>query len=714
MIKGQKNISLGKLPAAVTLAAAAFALSAQAADDYKTVEAVSVTAEALKIDTSTQETPQTVNVISGQELADKTVRKLDDALRYTPGFVNTFGTDYDTNWIKMRGFEASLLVNGQRQFTEGYFDTTVEPYLLESVEVLQGPSSSLYGDSMPGGVINLVTKKPTKTPQHSVSLSGGSNKYVQGGFDFSDYATEDGSKRYRIVAMVNREDSVLDDVDGWRAMLAPSFTIDIDERSSLTFMMSYLKDRKTASNGFFPAYGTLFSRNGHHIPASTNYGDPDDAYNKDQVDAGWELKLGLNDVWTYKQNVSFHYNKFYLHSTAAYGYVDAPNQQGVLVIQPMIPRYLLVNDGDQKSFTFDNNLTAHWFSGDFENTFQIGFDNQWHHTNWLSNGSTGTAYGTIDPLNPSHIDLTGAVPLSLYGNSVRKHQFGIYTQAQTNWNETLVAKLGGRYDRISITSSNEDYRSNVASNRDELSDSHFSWNAGLMYLAPFGISPYVNYSEAFFATGTLNAATTDDWSQSTYMIDKPITTKQKEVGIKITPEWIDGFLNIAWFEITQENGSAQVMINGTPAMRQIGEKKNRGLEVQGRVSLAKYLTIDASYTYLDAKQGNKSGAMERTEYLPHHTASGWVSYDFTGVGATGLTIGSGLRYLGDSIDTVYGSKVPAVTLWDASLNWLINKNWTLSGTVTNITDKEFVTGCYNNMCYYGEGRTARATLTYNW
>ena len=140
-----------------------------------------------------------------------------------------------------------------------------------------------------------------------------------------------------------------------------------------------------------------------------------------------------------------------------------------------------------------------------------------------------------------------------------------------------------------------------------------------MYLAPFGISPYVNYSEAFFATGTLNAATTDDWSQSTYMIDKPITTKQKEVGIKITPEWIDGFLNIAWFEITQENGSAQVMINGTPAMRQIGEKKNRGLEVQGRVSLAKYLTIDASYTYLDAKQGNKSGAMERTEYLPHHT-----------------------------------------------------------------------------------------------
>lgn len=103
MHKGQNTRALGKLSAAVALAAAAFSISAQAAEDYKTVEAVSVTAEALKIDVSTQETPQTVNVINGTELADKTIRKLDDALRYTPGFTNSFGTDYDTNWIKMRG-----------------------------------------------------------------------------------------------------------------------------------------------------------------------------------------------------------------------------------------------------------------------------------------------------------------------------------------------------------------------------------------------------------------------------------------------------------------------------------------------------------------------------------------------------------------------------------------------------------------------------------
>ena len=114
MNKGQRKLLIGKLPAAVALAAAAFAFSAQAAEDYKTVEAVSVTAEALKIDTSTEETPQTVNVISHEELDNKILRKVDDALRYTPGFVNPYGADYDSNWIHMRGFEVTTLIDGRR------------------------------------------------------------------------------------------------------------------------------------------------------------------------------------------------------------------------------------------------------------------------------------------------------------------------------------------------------------------------------------------------------------------------------------------------------------------------------------------------------------------------------------------------------------------------------------------------------------------------
>ena len=158
-----KNFLLTKTSLAVCLA---FGLQPAFAVETTNLDAVTVTAQALKINTDTEQTPQSVSVIDRQEIDNKILRKVDDALRYIPGFVNPYGADYDTNWMRMRGFQVTTLVDGQVQYQEGYFDTTIEPYGLESIEVLSGPASALYGDSQPGGVVNLVTKKPTKTPQH--------------------------------------------------------------------------------------------------------------------------------------------------------------------------------------------------------------------------------------------------------------------------------------------------------------------------------------------------------------------------------------------------------------------------------------------------------------------------------------------------------------------------------------------------------------------
>ena len=116
-----------------------------------------------------------------------------------------------------------------------------------------GPASALYGDSQPGGVVNLVTKKPTKTPQHSVTLTGGTQSFVQAGLDISDNLTEDGSQRFRLVAMGNREDSFVNGVNGWRGYIAPSWTIDISKNTSLTLMASYLKEDRKPSAAFMPA-----------------------------------------------------------------------------------------------------------------------------------------------------------------------------------------------------------------------------------------------------------------------------------------------------------------------------------------------------------------------------------------------------------------------------------------------------------------------------
>ena len=682
--------------------------TAAAADDYQTIDGVGVTAQALKIDVSTQETPQSVPVISSKTLEEGNIRKLDDSMRYTPGFFSQYGADYDTDWMKMRGFSVTTLIDGHRQFSEGFFQTSVEPFGLESVEIIQGPSSSLFGDSQPGGVVNLVTKKPTKTPQHSVSISGGSNKYVQGGFDFADNATEDGTKRYRIVAMVNREDSFLDGVDKHRVYLAPSFTIDVSDRTSLTFLANYLKEKGKPNSAFFPTMGTLHARNGQYISPSTSYALPTDDLDKDQVNFGWELSHEFNDNLKYKQSANFSYTDMYLNVASVYGSGDYfVGNTPTLDPKPMLSRNVLINDGIEKAVTFDNNLTYTNTSGLFDNLFQLGFDYQWFKNSWGANTPSGLDWGTVDPFNPSIFTPGDASAYELADYWRNKWQFGIYGQAQTIVNEFLLLKVGARWDKVSIDSGSDDSR--IIITKDQLDDTHFSWNAGIMLLNDYGISPYVNYSEAFFANASLAYAGFDN--KYLYGLTEPTNTKQIEYGLKLTPNWLDGFVNIAFFNLKQDNAMTPSLVNGAPAWTPVSVQKANGIEVQARASVFKHLTFDVSYTYLDKTDGDDE---VRTVMTPKHMASGWVSYNFADLGLSGLTLGAGVRYIGSSVGHYVNEQVPDVTLWDAAVSYVFDKHWRIQGTITNIADKEYVQAADYGTAYYGEGRVARATLTYAW
>lgn len=121
--------------------------------------------------------------------------------------------------------------------------------------------------------------------------------------------------------------------------------------------------------------------------------------------------------------------------------------------------------------------------------------------------------------------------------------------------------------------------------------------------------------------------------------------------------------------------------------------------------------VNLNYTYLDKTDGD---AEKRTTMTPKHMASGWVSYDFAGVGVPGLNAGVGVRYIGSSVGSYFGEYVPDVTLWDLAVGYSFDKHWKIQGTVTNVSDKEYVQASDFGIAYYGEGRVARATLTYNW
>ncbi len=678
----------------VLCATAAPAIAAEDDDNYQT-QTVTVTASALKIDTSTQETPQTVNVLTSQSLRDQVATKIDDSLRYTPGFWGAYGADYDTNWITIRGFEASTLVDGHMQYEEGYFNSSIEPFGLESIEVLQGPSSALYGNSKPGGVINMVTKKPTKDPLHELSVSVGNNNFYMAGLDISDKVTEDGSQRFRLVAAANKTDAVLDGVDGWRAYLAPSYTIDFSPQTSLTLLASYTKDRRVNNSAFFSTYGTYFPVNGQYVSPHTNYGDPEhDRNDKDQTTIGWEFRHQFNDVWTYKNSFNFKHDDFYMRNTSAY--YASPTTMS---------RWTILNDGTSDTFSFDNNLTGEFEAGDFANIVQVGFDYQHYKNEFKGNGASGQHVGgEIDIFHPTYGGLPGDDALTVFDNDITKKQFGIYAQAQTTWNEMILAKVGVRYDRVKID--NYCGSEHALAPNQSLDEDQMSWNAGLMYLSPIGLSPYVNYSESFYAIGSLTSG-----SGGKLILGEPVETDQWEIGMKFTPDWLDGYVNVAWFDLKQKNALTQRTFGNVLTTAQTPEKQTQGLEVEIHAMFAKYVGVDLSYTYMDATNGS-DGA--RADYMPHHAANAWVSYDFAGVGLAGLKIGTGVRYLGTTVNTGTGDKLDSALLWDMQASYAFDKHWKLNGTITNITDHRYLSGAYGNIAFYGEGRVAKATLSYSW
>ena len=222
------------------------------------LDTITITASALKVETPLAETPRSVSVIDEERLSVQQPQKLDEALRYQPGVMTQpYGSDNNTDWFKIRGFDAATYLDGNRLFNTGYYTWNLEPHGLEQIEVLKGPASLLYGEAPPGGVVNAVSKRPGYTEGGQLEVKGGSRNLHQIGIDTTSFVDEDGDVRFRLVALMSEQDGTLDDTYNNRVYLAPSLAWDINSDTSITFLASWQQDDGVPTAGFFPAYGTL-------------------------------------------------------------------------------------------------------------------------------------------------------------------------------------------------------------------------------------------------------------------------------------------------------------------------------------------------------------------------------------------------------------------------------------------------------------------------
>lgn len=651
------------------------------------------TVVATKTDATLVETPQSISVITRQQMDDQAAQTLDAALRYTPG-VYSQDNDLRFDQLTLRGFDAESYLDGLKLNRTTWFATPrIDPWFLERIDVLRGPTSVLYGQSGPGGLVDMQTKHPTDTPLHEVYVGIGNDDRDQAGFDFGGPLDDQGDLSYRLTGLGRMADTQTDHVKEQRIGLAPSVTWKPDADTSLTLLASYQYDPQGGLFNPVPAYGSVKHNPNGNLHPNDYLGDWDrDRFKRNQFSLGYELSHRINDTWSVRQNARYLHDDVDYYQTSLTGPLDADLRTG--------PAWVNVNHEHLGQFALDNQLQADIANGPLAHTVLFGVDYQ----RLLQQVNRGGQYfpHALDIYHPDYSALP-VVPVTTHQYTA-KTQIGTYFQDQIALDHWQLL-IGGREDWARTDDRQDNVDTGHVSN--EQRDHAFTWRSGLTYLFDNGLAPYVSYSESFQPQlGT-------DFEGSTF---QPTTGKQYELGIKYQPPGLRSLYTAAVFDLRQQNVLTSDPVNPQYSVQK-GEVRSRGIELEAHTEVTDDLSLIASYAHLDQKvtKSNDGDQGEHPTGVPDETASVWSEYTFHQGALKGFGVGGGVRYIGNS----YGSadndlKLPSHTLFDTALHYQLQK-WRLALNANNVFNKEYVAYCSNEFfCYWGATRTVLASATYQW
>ncbi|CAO3435585.1 TonB-dependent siderophore receptor [Azospirillum doebereinerae] len=648
-----------------------------------------------KTDTPILETPQSISVVTRQAMDNQGALNLADALRYTSGvapaaYLNGDGTNYDI--FTIRGFANSnsgILRDGMR-LNYNVFDAASETYGLERIEVLKGPSSVMYGQSGPAGVVNMVSKRPTTTPLHEIEVQGGSLGRRQIATDHGGALDADGVFSYRLTAQVRDGKSWTDFSQDDRTYIAPAFTWRPDDTMSLTLLGYYQKSETSYYSGV-PYQGSVLPNPNGRIARNRYLGDPDLNYwNTEAYYIGYLFEKQINKAITVRSGLRYGESKL------DYGYLYLDQ---LLADNRTVTRGAIKRHDDSDTLVADNNIQAKWSGLGGEHTTMAGFDlarSHYQRTRWFG------AARSIDLYEPGYGNLgTIAFAAPRIDDPIRFSQAGLYLQQQSKFDDHWVVTLNGRKDwaETVVTARNTQTRTK---------DDAFTYRAGLTYLAPGGFAPYVSYSESF------EPSAGSTWDGSPFM---PTTGRQYEAGIKFQPHGSRTLVTLAAYHLTQQNVPTpdpdQVAHPG--AQVQTGEIRSRGVELEAQTDLTDNLRLRGALTLTDAEV-TKSNVAAEIGLVPVDTparmASLWADYSIREGRLSGLSFGVGGRYTSGTYDVANSVKLAGRTLVDAMAAYEVDR-WRIALTASNIFDRTYINSCYGN-CWYGRPRTVDLTLRYSW
>lgn len=656
------------------------------------------TAAGTKTDTPVVETPRSLSVITRQQLDDRQVLNLNDALRYTAGVQSSgYGSDSRADWLRVRGFDPTQFLDGLPLPKGSFANPKIEPWNLERITVLRGPASSVYGQTPPGGMLDMVSRRPQAESAHQVEAQVGSNEHKQINFDSTGKIDEAGQFLYRVSGTVRDSNAPVDHIPDKRYNIAPSLTWNINDDTKLTFLSQYTRDDTGITGQFLPLQGTKLSSPVGKISHHKNLGEPDwDFYDRTYYALGYAFEQRFNDTWQFRQNLR------YTKSDLSFQAVNVNTFNSVDVNGNVNRESGIVNE-DISQFAVDNNFQANFQTGAIDHTLLLGLDHQRSNTNyqWLY----GMGVPPINVVRPVYgADMSQVTYFALQDFGQKTRQTGLYVQDQMaldNWRLTL----GGREDWVHTGTVFHNSNDATSTERDKT----FSGNIGLSYVFDNGITPYFSYTESFQPAIGANVSSTTSF--------KPTEGRQYEVGVKFQPVGSQTLLTAAVYDLRQKN----VNVTEGSITRQVGQLQVRGLELEATSQLTENLKTIASYTYTDTEilKGNDKG--NRMALIPRNQATLWADYTWHHGLLDGFGIGGGVRYVGDTYGNTANTDlghVGSYTVYDASVHYDLGrldnsmKGLTVAVEAKNVFNKEYLSNCDGFWCYYGDERNVVVSANY--
>jgi len=639
------------------------------------------------------ENPQVYAVIGKELMADQLVTNFDDALKNAPGidklWSSTGRSGDGAGYFSLRGFAVQpTLVNGLPGLTNGSLDVSN----VERIEVLKGPSGTLFGSSLIsyGGLINTVTKQPFDNTSVDVNYTAGSYGLNRITADVNTPLDAEHKVLFRMNAAYHDESSFQDAGFKKTRFFAPSLSYQVNDRLSFLFNAQFLVSEGTNPTMLFfnrsaPLGSTTLEALGYDNRKS--YTSNDLTMNNPVTTIQAQMNYQISDQWRSQTVVSRGTAKSKGYYSYLFEGISTTTGRG----NGIFGRYITDQNSTTETSDIQQNFIGDFKIGNMRNRVVAGLD--YYNLTSINNSSNYAAFGSVNPRVDATENLTkqaadAAIAEAGYGGSTRSTQetYSAYVSDVFNITPALSAMASLRVDRFQ----NGGFSTGAD---DKYGQTAFSPKFGLVYqVLKDKLSVFGNYMNGFTNVAPVNQEVNGANVVTTF---DPEHANQMEAGIKT--DLFEGRLSgsLSYYDIKVSN---IVLSTGLNQYSQGGDQYSKGFEAQITASPIDGFDIIAGYSKNKSKLTNATANTEGRRPVgagPEDLVNLWVSYKISSGAAKGLGFGFGGNYAGkNSIvndATVGVFTLPAYTILNASASYSSGK-YTFGLKLNNLTDKEYYKG----------------------